>query len=126
MTIARMTTADLPHPFPADFIWGVATSAFQIEGAATADGKGESIWDRFCRQTGTIADASNGNVACDHYHRLDEDLDLIASLGVNGLSLLGELAARAAPGPGRLERSRPGLLRTAGGRPCTNAASQPT
>ena len=69
--------------FPPDFVWGVATSAFQIEGAAQADGKGESIWDRFCRQPGAIADASNGDIACDHYHRLDADLDLIASLGVD-------------------------------------------
>ena len=69
--------------FPKSFTWGVATSAFQIEGAARADGKGESIWDRFCMQAGAIADASNGDVACDHYHRLEQDLDLIASLGVN-------------------------------------------
>lgn len=69
--------------FPSDFVWGVATSSFQIEGAPRADGKGESIWDRFCRQPGVIADASNGDTACDHYHRLDADLDLIASLGVN-------------------------------------------
>lgn len=68
--------------FPANFIWGVATSAFQIEGAAREDGRGESIWDRFCQQPGAIADASNGDIACDHYHRLEEDLDLIASLGV--------------------------------------------
>jgi len=71
------------HRFPADFVWGVATSSFQIEGAAQADGKGESIWDRFCRQPGAIADASNGDLACDHYHRLDADLDLIAGLGVD-------------------------------------------
>ena len=72
-----------PDPvFPPDFVWGVATSAFQIEGAATADGKGESIWDRFCRAPGAIADASSGDVACDHYHRLEADLDLIAALGV--------------------------------------------
>lgn len=69
--------------FPPDFVWGVATSSFQIEGAATADGKGPSIWDRFCRMPGAIADASDGDVACDHYHRLEEDLDLIASLGVD-------------------------------------------
>lgn len=69
--------------FPHDFAWGVATSAFQIEGAATADGKGPSIWDRFCQQSGTIADASNGDLACDHYHRMEADLDLIASMGVN-------------------------------------------
>jgi beta-glucosidase len=74
--------SDLHHRFPPDFVWGVATSAFQIEGAAQKDGKGESIWDRFCRVPNAIADASNGDVACDHYHRLESDLDLIASLGV--------------------------------------------
>jgi beta-glucosidase len=68
--------------FPADFVWAVATSSFQIEGAGQADGKGESIWDRYCRQPGVIADGSNGDVACDHYNRLDSDLDLIAALGV--------------------------------------------
>lgn len=73
-----------PHRrFPAGFVWGVATSAFQIEGAANADGKGPSIWDRFCRQPGAIADGSNGDVACDHVNRLDEDLDLVAALGVD-------------------------------------------
>lgn len=72
----------LARRFPADFVWGVATSAFQIEGGADAAGKGESIWDRFCRQPGAIVDGSNGDVACDHYHRLEADLDLIASLGV--------------------------------------------
>ena len=61
----------------------MATSAFQIEGAASADGKGPSIWDRFCQQPGTIADASNGDVACDHYHRWPADLDLIQNLGVD-------------------------------------------
>lgn len=80
---AAPSTAELAAQFPADFTWGVATSSFQIEGAATDDGKGESIWDRFCRVPGAIADASNGDVACDHVHRLESDLDLIASLGVN-------------------------------------------
>ena len=75
--------AEPGHRFPPGFVWGVATSAFQIEGAATADGKGESIWDRFCRQPGAIADGSNGDTACDHLRRLDEDLDLIAGLGVD-------------------------------------------
>ena len=77
------SNSQLRKQFPPDFIWGVATSAFQIEGAAREDGKGESIWDRFCRMPGAIADASNGDAACDHYHRLDSDLDLIASLGVD-------------------------------------------
>lgn len=72
-----------PIRFPDDFTWGVATSAFQIEGAASADGKGPSIWDTFCRQDGAINDASNGDVACDHYHRFEEDVELIASLGLD-------------------------------------------
>jgi beta-glucosidase len=71
------------HRFPAGFVWGVATSAFQIEGATRADGKGPSIWDRFCEQPGAIADATNGDPACDHYHRVEQDLDLIAALGVD-------------------------------------------
>jgi beta-glucosidase len=69
--------------FPHDFVWGVATSAFQIEGAATEDGKGPSIWDTFCRQPGAIADNSNGDLACDHLHRWEQDLDLVADLGVD-------------------------------------------
>jgi len=75
--------ADMALIFPPSFVWGVATSAFQIEGAAVEDGKGSSIWDTFCRQPGAIADDSDGDIACDHYHRWQEDLDLIASLGVN-------------------------------------------
>ena len=69
--------------FAKDFVWGVATSSFQIEGAARADGKGPSIWDDFCRVPGAIADASHGDIACDHYHRWASDLDLLASLGVD-------------------------------------------
>lgn len=66
-----------------NFIWGVATSAFQIEGGSVSDGRGESIWDRFCQITGTIADGSDGAVACDHYNLWESDLDLIAELNVN-------------------------------------------
>lgn len=69
--------------FPADFVWGVATSAFQIEGASAADGKAASIWDEFCAQPGAIKDASNGDIACQHYQRWAEDLDMIQGLGVN-------------------------------------------
>ena len=68
--------------FPAPFVWGVASSAFQIEGAAATDGKGPSIWDEFCRRQGVIADGSDGAIACDHYNRLESDLDLIAALGI--------------------------------------------
>ncbi len=75
--------ADSTNQFPPGFVWGVATSSFQIEGAAIEEGKGPSIWDRFCRVPGAIADASDGDIACDHYHRWSEDLDLVAKLGVN-------------------------------------------
>jgi beta-glucosidase len=69
--------------FPKDFKWGVATSSFQIEGAHDRDGKGPSIWDTFCDVDGKIADASNGHVACEHYERWPEDVELISRLGVN-------------------------------------------
>ncbi len=69
--------------FPRDFTWGVATSAFQIEGAAAADGKGPSIWDTFCSNPANIKDGSDGMVACDHYHRYQDDVALLASLGVD-------------------------------------------
>jgi beta-glucosidase len=69
--------------FPKDFKWGVATSSFQIEGAHDRDGKGPSIWDTFCAVDGKIADASNGHVACEHYERWPEDVELITRLGVN-------------------------------------------
>ena len=61
--------------------YGVATASFQIEGSSTADGRGPSIWDTFCAQPGTIADGSDGSVACGSYERLDDDLDLVAALG---------------------------------------------
>ncbi|MEL7367444.1 MAG: GH1 family beta-glucosidase [Myxococcota bacterium] len=68
--------------FPQDFVWGVATSAFQIEGATATDGRGESIWDRFASQPGKIEDGTDGARACDHYNRWQEDVDIIASLRV--------------------------------------------
>ena len=72
----------LSSRFPQNFVWGVASSAYQIEGAADVDGRGASVWDDFCRIPGMVTDGSSGQVACDHYHRLDADLDLIAALGV--------------------------------------------
>lgn len=83
---APLSDLDAPalrrRDFPADFRWGCSTSAYQIEGAATLDGRAESIWDRFCTVRGNIRDGSSGAVACDHYHRWPEDLDLAAQLGL--------------------------------------------
>ncbi len=75
-------SAALSRRFRHDFVWGVATSAYQIEGATTEDGRGDSIWDAFCRQPGAIADGSSGNIACDHYARFSHDVELMASLGI--------------------------------------------
>ena len=69
--------------FPADFAWGAATSSYQIEGAWDDDGKAPSIWDTFTHREGRIAGGDTGDVACDHYHRWAEDLDLTASYGLN-------------------------------------------
>ena len=68
------------YNFPEDFIWGSATSSFQIEGATDEDGRGESIWDRFCEKPGAISDKTNGKVACDHYHRYKDDVALMSEL----------------------------------------------
>ncbi len=75
--------SDLEIPaFPLGFTWGVATAAYQIEGAVAEDGRGESIWDTFCRQPGVIRDGQTGDVAADHYHRWPEDVELMARLGI--------------------------------------------
>lgn len=75
-------TKSLAARFPGDFLFGVATAAFQIEGAAKADGRKPSIWDAFSNMPGRVYGRHNGDVACDHYNRLEDDLDLIKSLGV--------------------------------------------
>ncbi|MFI7544070.1 GH1 family beta-glucosidase [Actinoplanes sp. NPDC049599] len=74
-----LPTADLPPSFK----WGVATSSYQIEGAVAEDGRTPSIWDTFCRVPGAVVGGDNGDVACDHYHRMPQDVALIKSLGVD-------------------------------------------
>jgi beta-glucosidase len=77
MTITAETVS-----FPANFLWGAATAAYQIEGAVDADGRGESIWDVFSHTPGRVLHGDTGDIACDHYHRLTEDLDLMRELGL--------------------------------------------
>ena len=69
--------------FPRDFTWGTATASYQIEGATDVDGRGTSIWDTFSRRPGAVWNGDTGDIACDHYHRYVEDLDLMKELGVN-------------------------------------------
>ena len=68
--------------FPREFLWGAATSAYQIEGSADAGGRDESIWDTFCKTPGKIADASDGRVACDHFRRYLGDVALLREIDV--------------------------------------------
>ena len=69
--------------FPPHFLWGTATSAYQVEGSPLADGAGPSIWHRFAHTPGRIRDGSTGDVACDHYRRYRDDVALMRTLGTN-------------------------------------------
>ncbi|MEE2040990.1 GH1 family beta-glucosidase [Nocardiopsis sp. CT-R113] len=77
-----MTTPELPV-LPPGFLFGAATAAYQIEGAADEGGRGPSIWDTYCRTPGRVARGESGDVACDHYHRYPEDVALLQELGVD-------------------------------------------
>jgi beta-glucosidase len=72
----------LEREFPEGFLWGAATSAYQIEGAWNEDGKGESVWDRFAHTPGRIDGGNTGDIACDHYHRMRADVELMKELGL--------------------------------------------
>jgi len=84
MTISQVAVgATGTGPFPPGFVWGAATSAYQIEGAVEADGRGPSIWDTFARMPGRVLGGDTGAVAADHYHRWREDVALMARLGLS-------------------------------------------
>ena len=76
-----MTQREARREFPSGFVWGTATSAYQIEGAVDEDGRGVSVWDTFARTPGRIRNNHNANVANDHYHRYKEDVQLMKALG---------------------------------------------
>ena len=72
-------SSSIPMPrVPETFLWGASTASFQIEGAPAEDGKGVSVWDTFTKQPGVVRDGHIADVAVDHYHRYEEDLDLLA------------------------------------------------
>ncbi|HEY5585226.1 MAG TPA: GH1 family beta-glucosidase [Ruminiclostridium sp.] len=73
--------------FPQNFLWGSATAAYQIEGAFDEDGRGESIWDRYCRRAENISDGSSGDVGCDHYHLYEQDIEIMKKLGLKSYRL---------------------------------------
>ena len=73
----------MSRSFPQNFLFGAATAAYQIEGAAFEDGRRASIWDAFCREPGAVINADNGDVACDHYHRYRDDVALMKDLGLD-------------------------------------------
>src|SRR5579871_1939092 len=77
----QVVPTPVPASFPNGFVWGTATSAYQIEGAVSDDGRGASIWDTFSHTPGKIGDNTNGDRANDHYHRYKEDVGLIKDLG---------------------------------------------
>ncbi len=90
--------------FRKDFIWGAATSAYQIEGGAYEDGKGLSVWDEFCRQEGRIREGHTGDTACDHYHRFREDVALMAEMGLKAYRFSLSWTRIMPDGCGRVEK----------------------
>jgi beta-glucosidase len=91
--------------FPAEFLWGAATSAYQIEGSPLADGAGASIWHRFAHTPGKIADHFNGDVACDHYRRFTEDVRLMRDLGIQAYRFSVSWSRVLPEGVGRVNRA---------------------
>lgn len=108
----------VPISFPGNFLWGCATSAYQIEGSPLADGAGPSVWHRFAHTPGRVTDGDTGDVACDHYRRYESDIDLMRGLGLNAYRfsiawgrVLPEGTGRINPaGLGFYERLIDGLL----------------
>ena len=80
VALPRAVFAEAQAQFPKDFLWGMATASYQVEGAWKEDGKGESIWDRWTHTVGKIRGAGNGDVACDHYHLYPQDIALLKQL----------------------------------------------
>ena len=112
------------YRFPDGFLWGSATSAYQIEGSPLADGAGPSIWQRFVHTPGLTANGDTGDVACDHYNRYRDDVALMAALGLKAYRFSIAWGARpSARAPAPVNAGRPRFLRPAGRRACSKRGS---
>ncbi len=104
--------------FPADFRWGLATAAYQIEGAATEGGRGPSIWDTLTHTKGLSHNGDTGDIACDHYHRWSSDFDLLERIGSARLSTFAVVDAPSAHGKRPAQRDGRGVLPRASSKGC--------
>ena len=116
--------------FPEGFVWGAATSSYQIEGAAQADGKGKSNWDVFSHTPGNTVNGDTGDMACDHYNRWPEDIQLMRSLGLDSYRFSIAWTRIFPEGRGAVNQKGIGLLltfdrRSAGGRYYTAGNTAP-
>lgn len=93
--------------FPADFVWGASTASYQIEGAVEEDGRGKSIWDVFSHTPGNIKNGDTGDIACDHYHRWREDIDLLAGGNFSAYRFSTAWPRILPSGSGSIEQQRP-------------------
>ena len=102
-----MVASGMPEPirFPKGFLWGAATSAYQIEGSPLADGAGANIWQRFCHTPGRVLHRDTGDVACDHYRRAPDDVALMAGLGLGAYRFSMAWARVLPEGRGRVNRA---------------------
>lgn len=95
--------------FPRDFLWGAATSSYQIEGAVEQDGRGPSIWDTFAHTEGKVADKSDGDVACDHYHLWEKDIQIMQNLSLQAYRFSVSWSRIFPDGNGQLKPNQKGL-----------------
>ncbi|MEI6034374.1 MAG: family 1 glycosylhydrolase [Verrucomicrobiae bacterium] len=99
------TSSATSTAFPSDFLWGAATAAYQIEGAHETDGKGASIWDMMCRKEGAIPNGGTGDVACDHYSRMKEDVAMMKAMGLKAYRFSISWARILPDGTGRVNQA---------------------
>ena len=109
--LSRESVATISQ-FPTDFVWGVATAAYQVEGAANEGGRGPSIWDTFSHTPGLSRNGDTGDIACDHYHRWESDLDLLSDLGIGSYRLSLSWSRLQSTGQGPLNQEGVAFYRT--------------